>query len=127
VSVIAGQRAGVLVDGGGVLVWRLGRLRDEWKNKDPLFDRDLFELHALGVGIILTKCNELETLFLALFPWLLRPEFRQPHEKFPFPVGRRPLSHAQHLDLRNRTGVNRHAFDQTVRSSNLNLRKGCYP
>lgn len=41
----------------------------EWNNKDPFFDRDLttfrllFELNVLSVGIIITRADELETLF----------------------------------------------------------------
>lgn len=41
----------------------------EWNNKDPFFDRDLttfrllFELNVLGVGIIITRADELQDLF----------------------------------------------------------------
>jgi len=41
----------------------------EWNNKDPFFDRDLnnfrllFELRAISVGIILTRCDELQEVF----------------------------------------------------------------
>lgn len=41
----------------------------EWNNKDPFFDRDLnnfrllFELRTVGVGIILTRCDELQDIF----------------------------------------------------------------
>lgn len=41
----------------------------EWNNKDPFFDRDLnnfrllFELRALSVGIIITRCDELQEIF----------------------------------------------------------------
>jgi len=41
----------------------------EWNNKDPFFDRDLnnfrllFDLHAVSVGIILTRCDELQEIF----------------------------------------------------------------
>lgn len=41
----------------------------EWNNKDPFFDRDLnnfrllFELRAIDVGIIITRCDELQELF----------------------------------------------------------------
>ena len=41
----------------------------EWNNKDPFFDRDLnnfrllFDLRALSVGIILTRCDELQEIF----------------------------------------------------------------
>lgn len=44
-------------------------LEIEWNNKDPFFDRDLnnfrllFELRALSVGIIVTRCDELQTIF----------------------------------------------------------------
>lgn len=42
----------------------------EWNNKDPFFDRDLttfrllFELNALSVGLIITRADELQDLFL---------------------------------------------------------------
>lgn len=41
-------------------------LEIEWNNKDPFFDRDLnnfrllFDLHAISVGIIITRCSELQ-------------------------------------------------------------------
>ncbi len=41
----------------------------EWNNKDPFYDRDLnnfrllFELRAISVGIILTRCDELQEIF----------------------------------------------------------------
>lgn len=41
----------------------------EWNNKDPFFDRDLnnfrllFDLRAISVGIILTRCDELQHIF----------------------------------------------------------------
>jgi len=44
----------------------------EWNNKDPFFDRDLnnfrllFELRAIGVGIIITRCDELQEIFKKL-------------------------------------------------------------
>lgn len=44
----------------------------EWNNKDPFFDRDLttfrllFELNVLSVGIIITRADELQTLFMKL-------------------------------------------------------------
>lgn len=47
-------------------------LEVEWNNKDPFFDRDLnnfrllFELRALAVGIIVTRCDELQTIFASL-------------------------------------------------------------
>lgn len=47
-------------------------LEVEWNNKDPFFDRDLnnfrllFDLRALSVGIIVTRCDELQTIFNSL-------------------------------------------------------------
>jgi hypothetical protein len=47
-------------------------LEIEWNNKDPFFDRDLnnfrllFELRALAVGVIVTRCDELQTIFDSL-------------------------------------------------------------
>ena len=47
-------------------------LEVEWNNKDPFFDRDLnnfrllFELRALSVGVIVTRCDELQTIFNTL-------------------------------------------------------------
>ncbi|PJM62814.1 restriction endonuclease [Bacillus subtilis] len=47
-------------------------LEIEWNNKDPFFDRDLnnfrllFELRAISVGIIITRCTELQGLFNSL-------------------------------------------------------------
>lgn len=44
-------------------------LEVEWNNKDPFFDRDLnnfrllFELRALSVGIVVTRCDELQAIF----------------------------------------------------------------
>ncbi len=44
-------------------------LEIEWNNKDPFFDRDLnnfrllFDLRALAVGVIVTRCDELQTIF----------------------------------------------------------------
>jgi len=44
-------------------------LEIEWNNKDPFFDRDLnnfrllFELRAASVGIIVTRCDELQEIF----------------------------------------------------------------
>ncbi|MDD3469994.1 MAG: BglII/BstYI family type II restriction endonuclease [Thermoguttaceae bacterium] len=41
----------------------------EWNNKDPFFDRDLnnfrllFDLRAVSVGVILTRCDELQSFF----------------------------------------------------------------
>ncbi len=41
----------------------------EWNNKDPFYDRDLnnfrllFDLRAISVGIILTRCDELQRIF----------------------------------------------------------------
>lgn len=47
-------------------------LEIEWNNKDPFFDRDLnnfrllFDLRAISVGIIITRCDELQELFVEL-------------------------------------------------------------
>lgn len=44
----------------------------EWNNKDPFFDRDLttfrllFDLNVLSVGIIITRADELQELFVEL-------------------------------------------------------------
>lgn len=44
-------------------------LEIEWNNKDPFFDRDLnnfrllFELRAISVGIIITRCDALQEIF----------------------------------------------------------------
>lgn len=44
-------------------------LEIEWNNKDPFFDRDLnnfrllFELRVASVGIIITRCDELQDIF----------------------------------------------------------------
>ncbi len=44
-------------------------LEIEWNNKDPFFDRDLnnfrllFDLRAISVGIIITRCDELQSIF----------------------------------------------------------------
>ena len=44
-------------------------LEIEWNNKDPFFDRDLnnfrllFELRAVSVGVIVTRCDELQKVF----------------------------------------------------------------
>ncbi|MBY0515044.1 MAG: hypothetical protein K2P78_14220 [Gemmataceae bacterium] len=44
----------------------------EWNNKDPFFDRDLnnfrllFELRTVSVGVIITRCDELQAIFNAL-------------------------------------------------------------
>lgn len=41
----------------------------EWNNKDPFFDRDLnnfrllFDLGAIDVGVIITRCDELQNIF----------------------------------------------------------------
>jgi len=41
----------------------------EWNNKDPFYDRDLnnfrilFELRAISVGVIITRCDELQEIF----------------------------------------------------------------
>ena len=47
-------------------------IETEWNNKDPFFDRDLttfrllFELNVLSVGIIITRADELQSLFMEL-------------------------------------------------------------
>lgn len=47
-------------------------LEIEWNNKDPFYDRDLnnfrllFDLHAVSVGIIITRCTHLQKTFNAL-------------------------------------------------------------
>lgn len=47
-------------------------LEIEWNNKDPFFDRDLnnfrllFELRAISVGIIITRCDHLQDIFDSL-------------------------------------------------------------
>lgn len=44
-------------------------LEVEWNNKDPFYDRDLsnfrllFDLRAIDVGVIVTRCSELQTIF----------------------------------------------------------------
>lgn len=45
-------------------------LEVEWNNKDPFFDRDLnnfrllFDLRVIDVGVIVTRCTELQSLFV---------------------------------------------------------------
>lgn len=47
-------------------------LEIEWNNKDPFFDRDLnnfrllFDLRAVSVGIIITRCDHLQNIFAGL-------------------------------------------------------------
>ncbi len=47
-------------------------LEVEWNNKDPFFDRDLnnfrllFDLRAIDVGVIITRCDELQEIFKSL-------------------------------------------------------------
>lgn len=47
-------------------------LEIEWNNKDPFFDRDLnnfrllFELRVISVGIIVTRCDALQSIFAQL-------------------------------------------------------------
>jgi hypothetical protein len=47
-------------------------LEIEWNNKDPFYDRDLnnfrllFELRAISVGVIVTRCDELQNIFNSL-------------------------------------------------------------
>jgi len=44
-------------------------LEIEWNNKDPFYDRDLnnfrllFDLRAVSVGVIITRCDELQDIF----------------------------------------------------------------
>ncbi len=44
-------------------------LEIEWNNKDPFYDRDLnnfrllFDLRAVSVGVIITRCDELQEIF----------------------------------------------------------------
>lgn len=44
-------------------------LEIEWNNKDPFYDRDLnnfrllFGLRAISVGVIITRCDELQDIF----------------------------------------------------------------
>ncbi len=44
-------------------------LEIEWNNKDPFYDRDLnnfrllFDLRAISVGVIVTRCDDLQTVF----------------------------------------------------------------
>jgi hypothetical protein len=45
-------------------------LEVEWNNKDPFYDRDLnnfrllFDLRVIDVGVIITRCSELQDLFV---------------------------------------------------------------
>lgn len=47
-------------------------LEIEWNNKDPFFDRDLnnfrllFDLRAIGVGVIIKRCDDLQDIFSQL-------------------------------------------------------------
>lgn len=47
-------------------------LEIEWNNKDPFYDRDLnnfrllFELGAISVGVIITRCDDLQDIFTEL-------------------------------------------------------------
>jgi hypothetical protein len=47
-------------------------LEIEWNNKDPFFDRDLnnfrllFDLRVVSVGIVITRCDELQDVFASL-------------------------------------------------------------
>jgi hypothetical protein len=47
-------------------------LEVEWNNKDPFYDRDLnnfrllFDLRAIDVGVIITRCDELQRIFVRL-------------------------------------------------------------
>jgi hypothetical protein len=47
-------------------------LEVEWNNKDPFYDRDLnnfrllFDLRVISVGVIITRCDELQDIFNSL-------------------------------------------------------------
>jgi len=47
-------------------------LEIEWNNKDPFYDRDLnnfrllFDLRAISVGVIITRCDDLQDIFESL-------------------------------------------------------------
>jgi hypothetical protein len=47
-------------------------LEIEWNNKDPFFDRDLnnfrllFDLRAVSIGVIVTRCDNLQEIFAGL-------------------------------------------------------------
>jgi hypothetical protein len=47
-------------------------LEIEWNNKDPFYDRDLnnfrllFDLRVISVGVIITRCDELQSVFVSL-------------------------------------------------------------
>lgn len=47
-------------------------LEVEWNNKDPFYDRDLntfrilYDLRAIDVGVLITRCDELRELFAKL-------------------------------------------------------------
>ena len=47
-------------------------LEIEWNNKDPFYDRDLnnfrllFDLRAISIGVIVTRCDDLQTIFAEL-------------------------------------------------------------
>ena len=47
-------------------------LEVEWNNKDPFYDRDLnnfrllFDLQVIDVGVIITRCSELQAIFKKL-------------------------------------------------------------
>ncbi|MDE0128552.1 MAG: BglII/BstYI family type II restriction endonuclease [Gammaproteobacteria bacterium] len=47
-------------------------LEVEWNNKDPFYDRDLnnfrllFDLRVISVGVIITRCDELQDIFDSL-------------------------------------------------------------
>jgi hypothetical protein len=47
-------------------------LEIEWNNKDPFYDRDLnnfrllFDLRAISVGVIITRCDDLQDIFKQL-------------------------------------------------------------
>ncbi|MDY2883437.1 MAG: BglII/BstYI family type II restriction endonuclease [Romboutsia timonensis] len=68
------------VDGNSVLIPTHGvdcfknsiAVEVEWNNKDPFFDRDLnnfrllFDLNAISVGVIITRCTSLQEIFKRL-------------------------------------------------------------
>jgi hypothetical protein len=71
-------------------------LEIEWNNKDPFFDRDLnnfrllFELRAVSVGVIITRCDNLQEIFQEDRPWNELWCFHDAHEQIAAaPGGRR--------------------------------------
>ncbi|OJX47802.1 MAG: restriction endonuclease [Chloroflexi bacterium 44-23] len=47
-------------------------IETEWNNKNPFYDRDLnnfrmlFDLHVISVGVIITRCDELQEIFASI-------------------------------------------------------------